>query len=122
MEKEQKCGALQRNFESLSALCLKYENEKSNLEKLKKQLAADAQKQAQDMLDKIQTIKRLEAELEKATQDKKLFDKQRELVASLKEQLADKKDQLDQKEKRLAKLTQETEILKNQLKSMRETI
>jgi hypothetical protein len=34
-EKDQKCGALQRNFESLSALCLKAEGEKSALEKAK---------------------------------------------------------------------------------------
>ena len=39
VEKDQKCAALQRNFESLSALCLKAEGEKVALEKAKKVLA-----------------------------------------------------------------------------------
>ena len=38
VEKEQKCAALQRNFESLSGLCLKAENDKNAAISAKKQL------------------------------------------------------------------------------------
>ena len=58
-EKEQMVGALQRNFESLSGLCLKAETEKQQQEILNKKLTLEARKQAQECLDLMQKVKRL---------------------------------------------------------------
>jgi ABC-type protease/lipase transport system fused ATPase/permease subunit len=63
-EKEQKLGALQRNFESLSALCMKTEAEKSTLVKMNQHLTVENRNYASELLGKIQQIKKLQAELE----------------------------------------------------------
>lgn len=52
-EKDLKVGALQRNFESLSALCLKNENEKMALDRINKQLSLENQNYATELLDKL---------------------------------------------------------------------
>lgn len=75
VEKEQKCQALQRNFECLSALCRKAENERNALEKVKVQLQAENRAQAEELLASLQKVKMLESELESLGKDKLNFEK-----------------------------------------------
>ena len=50
-DKEHKCQALTRNFESLSALCVKAENEKQQHKKLAETLQAENREQSKEILD-----------------------------------------------------------------------
>lgn len=63
-DQETKCAALKRNFESLSALLIKTENEKKNLETLRKTLQQENRQYAQEVLGNLQKIKSLQAELD----------------------------------------------------------
>ena len=63
-DRENKIAALQRNFESISKLCMKAESEKKNLEIMNSNLKLENRKYANEILGYMQQIKSLRAELE----------------------------------------------------------
>ena len=76
-QSELKVGALQRNFESVSALCLKAENDKKSLNKTNRILTSENKKLSLDIIDNVDTIKKLQEMLEEVDSDRRSFAKSR---------------------------------------------
>ena len=74
-DKDLKMGALQRNFESLSQLCQKSEGEAYKLRKVKEEQTKEIRSMAGELLEHLQTIKKLQAEIESIKKGKDFADK-----------------------------------------------
>lgn len=69
------CEALQRNFESISNLCMTVRADNAKLEAHNKQIAADNKAMATWLCDANEKISDLEKQIEDILNNKKLFEK-----------------------------------------------
>lgn len=76
-QNELKVGALQRNFESVSTLCLKAENDKKSLHTTNRILTTENKKLTNDIAENMETIKKLQEMINEVDRDRKNFAKGR---------------------------------------------
>jgi hypothetical protein len=75
-ESEMKVKALKRNFQSLTDLLTKTENEKQGYLTINKQLSIENSNYASEVLDQLKKINSLQTEIEKHSKSKKTIEKQ----------------------------------------------
>lgn len=114
--------ALQRNFESLSALCLTERTDKANLIKLCEQLKFENKDYAAQLLVCHEKIEKLEALVADLSGQKKSLEKIRDEHALLKVTHESVKVSLDMKSERVAKLEGEVDQQKTKISELRAKI
>lgn len=114
--------ALQRNFESLSALCLTERTDKANLQKLSEQLKFENKDFAQQLLACHEKIEKLEAQVADLSGQKKALEKVRDEHILLKATHESTKVSLDMKTEKVAKLEGEVEQQKQRIQELKQRI
>ncbi|TNV87373.1 hypothetical protein FGO68_gene4873 [Halteria grandinella] len=121
--------ALQRNFESLSALCLNERAEKANLLKQNEQLRAENKDYAQQLLAAHEKIEKQSADITSLVEQKKKLEKIKEeflttksALESTKALLQDSKSKQEQQESEIERLKKRISELLEKVRSMEGSI
>eukprot|EP00347_Sterkiella_histriomuscorum_P007722 403347810 len=118
--RNQTVQALQRNFESLSTLCINERAEKTNLLKLNEQIKQENKEYAQQIVGMSSKIEGMQKEIEGMLKDKKKYDKMREDYSNVKTQLDAAKQQIEIKNQKIENIGNECNQVKSQLKELKE--